>query len=126
MTTEPIGGGRPARRRDASRRATWARCRCAPVPARRYARSPVIGGRVVPPRNPRPPPRGRHQGDDRLKAGGAAMAVLRLFAGARAAAGPGRAHLPRSTVAAILDAARSPLAPAVPDVLPNSPPWPTG
>src|SRR3546814_2001761 len=52
MTTEPIGGGRPARRRDASRRATWARCRWAPVPARRYARSPVIGGRVVPPRNP--------------------------------------------------------------------------
>src|SRR3546814_13394936 len=99
MTTEPIGGGRPARRRDASRRATWARCRWAPVPARRYARSPVIGGRVVPPRNPRPPPRGRHQGDARLKAGGDAMAVLPLFAGARGAAGPGRTDLPGPPVA---------------------------
>src|SRR3546814_8943444 len=117
MTPEPIGGGRPARRRVASRRATWARCRWAPVPARRYARSPVIGGRVVPPRNPRPPPRGRHQGDARLKAGGDAMAVLRLFAGAREAAGTGRDDLPGSTVAEVLDAARARYGTAFAEVL---------
>ena len=34
------------------------------------------------------------------------MAVLRLFAGAREAAGTGRDHLPGITVAAVLDSAR--------------------
>ena len=54
------------------------------------------------------------------------MAVLRLFASAREAAGTGRAELPGETVAAVLDAAREAFGAPVVTVLPTCRIWLNG
>ena len=54
------------------------------------------------------------------------MAVLRLFASAREAAGTGRAELPGETVAAVLDAARQEFGERFVTVLPTCRIWLNG
>ncbi|MFL6207148.1 MAG: MoaD/ThiS family protein [Acidimicrobiales bacterium] len=52
--------------------------------------------------------------------------MLRLFAGAREAAGTGRDELPGSTVADVLDAARARYGPAFADLLEHCAVWCNG
>ena len=54
------------------------------------------------------------------------MAVLRLFAGAREAAGTGRDELPGPTVGAVLDAARARYGAAFSDLLEHCAIWCNG
>jgi molybdopterin synthase sulfur carrier subunit len=54
------------------------------------------------------------------------LALLRLFAGAREAAGTGRDELPGATVAAVLDAARARYGSAFGDVLEHCAIWCNG
>lgn len=54
------------------------------------------------------------------------MAVLRLFAGAREAAGTAEAELPGATVDEVLAAARERFGPAFSDVLPHCQVWRNG
>jgi molybdopterin converting factor small subunit len=54
------------------------------------------------------------------------VAVLRLFAGAREAAGTGRDDVPGGTVAAVLDAARARYGPVFGDLLEHCAVWVNG